>query len=344
MSQPEDDEPQSGETRSAVAPDAAGDRVDAWLAKLWPDLSRSRVQGLIGAGKLTVDGALVTHAKDKPRAGARYDLTLPPPEPAAPLPEKLPLNIVYEDADLIVVDKASGMAMHPAPGSMRGTLVNALLAHCGDSLSGIGGVARPGIVHRIDKDTTGLVVVAKHDKAHQGLAKLFAKHDLERVYYAITRGAPKDRAARIENRLVRSSEDRRKYVVARNPETEAGKNAITDYWTVESFGQQVGASAGRPAAALLECRLHTGRTHQIRAHLTHLGAPLVGDPLYGKQRAFKAEGPHAEEAAEAVAAFPRQALHAAVLGFRHPVTGEGLRFERPLPADMEALLDVLRRL
>lgn len=344
MSQAEDDEPESGETRSAVAPDGAGDRVDAWLGKLWPDLSRSRVQGLIGAGKLTVDGALVTHAKDKPRAGARYELTLPPPEPAAPLPEKLPLTIVYEDADLIVVDKKSGMAMHPAPGSMRGTLVNALLAHCGDSLSGIGGVARPGIVHRIDKDTTGLVVVAKHDKAHQGLAKLFAKHDLERVYYAVTRGAPKDRAARIENRLVRSSEDRRKYVVARNPETEAGKNAITDYWTVESFGQQAGASVGRPAAALLECRLHTGRTHQIRAHLTHLGAPLVGDPLYGKQRAFKAEGPQAEEAAEAVAAFPRQALHAAVLGFKHPVTGEEVRFESALPADMEALLDVLRRL
>jgi 23S rRNA pseudouridine1911/1915/1917 synthase len=342
---PVDDEAENGETREAVAPaEGAGDRVDAWLAKLWPDLSRSRVQGLIGAGKLTVDGALVTHAKDKPRAGARYALTLPPPEPAAPLPEKLPLNIVFEDEHLIVVDKASGMAMHPAPGSMHGTMVNALLAHCGDSLSGIGGVARPGIVHRIDKETTGLVVVAKHDAAHNGLAKLFAKHDLERVYYAVTRGAPKERAARIENRLVRSSEDRRKYVVARDPNTEAGKNAITDYWTVESYGQQVGASVGRPAAALLECRLHTGRTHQIRAHLTHLGAPLVGDPLYGKQRAFKAEGPHAEEAAAAVAAFPRQALHAAVLGFKHPVTGEELRFESALPDDISALLDVLRKL
>jgi 23S rRNA pseudouridine1911/1915/1917 synthase len=227
---------------------------------------------------------------------------------------------------------------------MRGTLVNALLAHCGNSLSGIGGVARPGIVHRIDKDTTGLVVVAKHDAAHQGLAKLFAKHDLERVYYAVTRGAPKDRSARIENVLVRSSEDRRKYVVARNPDSEAGKRAVTDYWTVESFGQQAGASIGRPAAALLECRLHTGRTHQIRAHLTNLGAPLIGDQLYGKQRAFKAEGPHADEAAEAVAAFPRQALHAAVLGFKHPVSGEELRFESPLPADISALLDVLRRL
>lgn len=333
-----------GETRSAVAPADAGERVDAWLAKLWPDLSRSRVQGLIGAGKLTADGAPVTHAKDKPRQGARYELVLPPPEPAAPQPETLPLNIVYEDAHLVVVDKASGMAMHPAPGSMRGTLVNALLAHCGDSLSGIGGVARPGIVHRIDKETTGLVVVAKHDAAHTGLAALFAKHDLERVYYAVTRGAPKERAARIENRLVRSNEDRRKYVVARDPDTSAGKMAITDYWTVESYGQQAGASAGRPAAALIECRLHTGRTHQIRAHMAHLGCPLIGDPLYGKQRAFKAEGPHAEEAAAAVAAFPRQALHAAVLGFKHPISGENLRFESALPADMEALLDSLRRL
>jgi len=333
-----------GEVRSAVAPADAGERVDAWLAKLWPDISRSRVQGLIGAGKLSVDGAPVTHAKDKPRAGATYELKLPPPEPAAPLPEDIPLSVVFEDEHLIVVDKAMGMAMHPAPGSMRGTLVNALLAHCGDSLSGIGGVARPGIVHRIDKDTTGLVVVAKHDAAHTGLAKLFAKHDLERVYYAVTRGAPKERSARIENKLVRSNEDRRKYVVARNPETEAGKLAITDYWTVESYGQQSGASVGRAAAALLECRLHTGRTHQIRAHLTHLGCPLIGDPLYGKQRAFKAEGPHAEEAAAAVAAFPRQALHAAVLGFKHPVTGAELRFESELPDDMTALIEILKQL
>lgn len=336
--------PDGGEVRRAVAPEGAGERVDVWLAQLWPDLSRSRVQGLIGAGKLSADGAPVTHAKDKPRAGATYALVLPPPEPAAPQPEVLPLNIVFEDAHLVVVDKAMGMAMHPAPGSMRGTLVNALLAHCGDSLSGIGGVARPGIVHRIDKDTTGLVVVAKHDAAHQGLAKLFAKHDIDRVYYAVTRGAPKERTATIENRLVRSSEDRRKYVVARDPDTEAGKIAITQYWTIESYGQQAGASAGRPAAALLECRLHTGRTHQIRAHLTHLGCPLVGDPMYGKQRAFKAEGPRAEEAAAAVAAFPRQALHAAVLGFVHPITRDEMRFTSELPADMQFLVDALRSL
>lgn len=344
MGPDEDDVEDSGEIRSAIAPAEAGERIDAWLARLWPDLSRSRIQGLIGAGKLSADGALVSFAKDKPKLGARYELVLPPPEPAAPQPEVLPLRVVFEDEHLIVIDKAAGMAMHPAPGSMRGTLVNALLAHCGDSLSGIGGVARPGIVHRIDKDTTGLVVVAKHDAAHQSLAKLFAKHDLERAYYAVTRGAPKDKNGRIENRLVRSSEDRRKYIVARNQETEAGKLAITDYWTVESYGQQAGASAGRAAAALIECRLHTGRTHQIRAHLAHLGCPLIGDPLYGKQRTFKAEGPHAEVAAEIVAAFPRQALHAAVLGFKHPITGKDLRFESPLPTDIRTLLEVLRRL
>ncbi len=334
-----------GETRSAVAPgDGAGERIDAWLAKVWPDLSRSRLQSLIGAGKLTVGGVPVTHAKDKPRPGARYVLSLPPPEPAAPQAETIALNIAYEDAHLIVVDKAAGMAMHPAPGSMRGTLVNALLAHCGESLSGIGGVARPGIVHRIDKDTTGLVVVAKHDAAHAGLAQLFAKHDLERVYYAVTRGAPSERSARIENRLVRSQDDRRKYVVARDPNTNAGKVAITQYWTVETYGQQADAPAGRPAAALIECRLYTGRTHQIRAHLAHAGAPLIGDPLYGRQRAFKADGPRAAEAEAAVRAFPRQALHAAVLGFKHPISGAELRFTSALPADMAGLLAVLRQL
>jgi len=337
--------PEAGETRVAIAPaGAAGERVDVWLVSVWPDLSRSRIQGLIGAGKLTADGSAVAFAKEKTRAGARYALTLPPPEPAAPEPESIPLSILYEDADLIVIDKAAGMAVHPAPGSMRGTLVNALLAHCADSLSGIGGVARPGIVHRIDKDTTGLIVVAKNDGAHRGLAKLFARHDLERVYYAITRGAPQPRVGTLDNRLVRSNDDRRKFVVVRDPESGAGKHAVTQYWTIESFGQQEGASAGHPAAALIECRLQTGRTHQIRAHLAHAGAPLIGDPLYGKQRALKAVGPLASEADAAARDFPRQALHAAVLGFVHPITGAALRFVSPMPADMAALLSILRKL
>ncbi|MGE3142789.1 MAG: RluA family pseudouridine synthase [Hyphomonadaceae bacterium] len=330
-----------GDIRTFTAPEDAGGRVDALLAGAWPDLSRSRIQGLIGAGKLSLNGALVTHASDKAAPGGAYALILPPPAPAAPQPEPLPLQVVYEDAHLIVIDKGAGMAMHPAPGAMRGTLVNALLAHCAGSLSGVGGVARPGIVHRIDKDTTGLVVAAKNDAAHAGLAKLFAAHDLERVYYAVTRGAPQPRAGVIDAPLARSSEDRRKMAV--NPR---GRRAVTHYWTIETFGQLAGSSAGQGGTALIECRLETGRTHQIRAHMAHIGAPLIGDPVYGKFRGLKLAGAGAAiEAAKAAAReFPRQALHAAVLGFVHPASGQPMRFESPLPADMAALLMALRAL
>jgi 23S rRNA pseudouridine1911/1915/1917 synthase len=199
-------------------------------------------------------------------------------------------------------------------------------------------------LHRIDKDTTGLVVVAKNDAAHSGLAKLFAKHGIERAYYAIVRGAPKARSGVIDNRLIRSTDDRRKFVVVRNPDENLGRRAITRYWTIETFGQLENASAGTPVAAYLECRLETGRTHQIRAHLAHLGCPLIGDPHYGKFRGLKATGPHAEEAEATVRAFPRQALHAAVLGFTHPLTGEELRFEAAAPPDMQHLLGVLREM
>jgi 23S rRNA pseudouridine1911/1915/1917 synthase len=304
------------------------------------------VQGLIGAGKLTADGALVSHASDKTRAGVRYRLMLPPPASPTPLPEDLPIDVVYEDDSLIVVDKAAGMAMHPAPGSMTGTLVNALLAHCGASLSGIGGVARPGIVHRIDKDTTGLVVVAKNDVTHRDLAGQFAAHTVERAYYAVTRGAPHPRSATVENRLVRSADDRRKFVVVRDADSLAGKHAVTRYWMIESFGAVAGAPAGTPAAAFVECRLETGRTHQIRAHMAHIGSPLIGDPIYGKFRGLKAAGSGAnhERAETAARDFARQALHAAVLGFRHPETGQVLRFESALPPDLNGLLEALRAL
>ncbi|MBI1250792.1 MAG: RluA family pseudouridine synthase [Alphaproteobacteria bacterium] len=340
-----EDEPETALERAIVAPDDIdAARVDAWLAAAWPDLSRARLQGLIGAGMLSADGASVAAAKDKPRPGALYVLTLPPPAPAAPQPEAIALNVVFEDPDLIVIEKPAGMAVHPAPGSMTGTLVNALLHHCQGSLAGIGGVARPGIVHRIDKDTTGLVVAAKTDAAHAGLSKLFARHDLERVYYAVARGAPKARSGVIDNRLVRSGEDRRKFVVVRDAASDAGKRAITRYWTMETYGQRAEAPAGTPAASLIECRLETGRTHQIRAHLAHLGCPLIGDPLYGKQRALAAVGPHAAEADAAARAFPRQALHAAILGFVHPVSGQTLRFESATPADIAQLLQALRTL
>lgn len=335
------------EIRTAVLPpQSAGSRVDAALGQVWPDLSRSRLQGLIGQGRLELDGSPVRAAAAKAEAGKTYRLRLPPPAPPDPQPEAIPLAIVFEDAHLIVVDKAAGMAAHPAAGSLSGTLVNALLHHCQGSLSGVGGVARPGIVHRIDKDTTGLIVSAKHDAAHSGLARLFAAHDIERAYYAITRGAPPEREGVVDTRLVRSPDDRRKQKVLPNPQSEAGKRAITRYWSIERYGQAKGAAAGRPAAALLECQLETGRTHQIRAHLAWLGAPLIGDPLYGKDRGVKPEGtgPPVDEAMALARAFPRQALHAGVLGFTHPITGERLRFTAPLPADMEALLAALRRL
>lgn len=337
--------PSRGDPAAAVASVVAetnGERVDAMLARALPDVSRARIQGLIGAGQVSVGDSLIKAASEKARAGAVYTVRLPPPEPAAPLPEAIPLTVVFEDDQLLVIDKAAGMAMHPAPGSMRGTLVNAVLAHCGASLSGIGGVARPGIVHRIDKDTTGLVVVAKTDIAHRGLADQFARHSLERAYFAVTRGAPHPRNGVIDTILARSGDDRRKMAVQRG-ETR-GKRAITQYWTAETFGFGDRRAPTHAAAALVECRLKTGRTHQIRAHLAHLGCPLVGDPLYGKQRGFRldAEGPEADAARAAVDGFARQALHAAILGFVHPVNGASLRFESALPPDLAALLAALR--
>lgn len=329
-----------------LAADHAPERIDAALVRIWPDLSRARLQGLIGQKRLTLDGQIVLLASAKTRAGGVYHLHLPPAAPASPQPEAIPLDIAFEDQHVIVVNKPAGMAAHPAAGSLTGTLVHALLHHCGASLSGINGVARPGIVHRIDKDTTGLIVVAKTDAAHSGLAKLFAAHDLDRVYYAVTRGAPPEREGEIESRLVRSEDDRRKQKVLRDPQASAGRYAHTRYWTIERFGQIRGGAAGKPAAALIECRLETGRTHQIRAHLAHLGAPLIGDPLYGKDRGFRLEGKSeaAIAAANAAAAFPRQALHAGVLGFRHPITGETLRFQAPWPQDMADLLAILRQM
>jgi 23S rRNA pseudouridine1911/1915/1917 synthase len=231
--------------------------------------------------------------------------------------------VLFEDAHLIVVDKPAGMAVHPATGSESGTLVNALLAHCGASLSGVGGVARPGIVHRIDKETSGIVVAAKTDAAHQGLAALFAAHDIERAYRALVRGAPHPRRGVIEGAIGRSPHDRKKMAILKS----GGRAAVTHYATERAFGPEA-----KPLAARLACRLETGRTHQIRVHLAARGCPCLGDPLYGS-------GPPAEPVRRAIAeaGLVRQALHAAVLGFRHPVTGEALRFESAPPEDMAAL-------
>lgn len=311
------------------------DRIDRWLARCLeaqantPKLSRNRLKSLILDGHVSADDATITDPSAPVKPGAVYRLVLPPPEPAEPEAQALPLAVVHEDTELIVIDKPAGMTVHPAPGSPRDTLVNALIAHCGASLSGIGGVRRPGIVHRIDKETSGLLVVAKTDAAHHGLAEQFAAHSVNRVYLALCHGVPVPPAGRIEGAIGRHPRDRVRMAV--RPAGQ-GKAAVTHYRTRERFCA---------AAALLDCRLETGRTHQIRVHLAHLGHPLVGDPVYGGRRRAKAEG-IAKEAREALDAFPRQALHAAVLGFKHPTTGETLRFESPPPEDLARLLGILR--
>jgi 23S rRNA pseudouridine1911/1915/1917 synthase len=317
-----------------VAPEEAGERLDRVLAAK-TELSRARLQALMAEGALTLDGAVVADGSAKARAG-EYRLLVPAPRSADPEPEDLPLPILWEDPDLLVVDKPAGMAAHPAPGSETGTLVNALLHHAAGRLSGIGGVMRPGIVHRLDKDTSGVMVVAKTDAAHAGLSALWARHDIERAYIALTRGAPEPRAGELETLIGRSSSDRKKMAVLKT----GGRRALTRYATERTWGP-----AARPQdrawAARVRCRLETGRTHQIRVHLAHRGAPCLGDPLYG------GGAPVAPvRAAMAEAGLSRQALHAAVLGFTHPITGEALRFETPAPEDMrglEAALDVLEQ-
>ncbi|WP_374513154.1 RluA family pseudouridine synthase [Brevundimonas sp.] len=325
----EDDEPTVLEARIADG----GGRLDKALAEALPELSRARLQALLAGGSVSRDGVTVSAGSAKAAPGL-YSVVLPPIIPADPRPEALPLTILFEDDDLIVIDKPAGMAAHPGPGCETGTLVNALLHHCGASLSGIGGVARPGIVHRLDKDTSGVMVAAKSDRAHAGLSALFAAHDIERTYIALTRGAPSPASGRIETLIGRSSSDRKKMAVLRS----GGRNAITDYVVEAVFGAPAKAGAA-PMAARVACTLHTGRTHQIRVHLASKGAPILGDPVYGSG------SPAAPvRAAIEAAGLTRQALHAAVLGFVHPVTGEALRFETAPPADMRALEDGLARL
>ena len=325
----EDDDAEMLEARI----DAPGVRLDKALAAAFPTLSRARLQALLAEGAVTRDGQPITSGSAKAQAGL-YAVIMPPIAPATPLPEAIPLTVLYEDADLIVIDKAPGMAAHPAPGCETGTLVNALLAHCGDSLSGIGGVARPGIVHRLDKDTSGVMVAAKTDRAHQGLSALFATHDIERTYIALTRGAPTPEKGRIQTLIGRSPHDRKKMAVLKG----GGREAVTDYVVQRTFGQPAKAS-GAPMAARVACTLHTGRTHQIRVHMASKGSPLLGDPVYGS-------GSPATPVRTAVAeaGLTRQALHAAVLGFVHPVTGEALRFETAPPEDMRRLEALLAEL
>jgi 23S rRNA pseudouridine1911/1915/1917 synthase len=322
----EDDSPddppegaQAGEILEAVLPAGFAGRLDRALADALPQLSRARLKALMETDAVTRDGVVVREASGRAAPGT-YRVEVPPPAAALPEPQDLPLDVLFEDAHLIVVNKAAGMAVHPGPGVPDGTLVNALLHHCGASLSGIGGVARPGIVHRLDKETSGVMVAAKTDAAHQGLAALFAAHDIERSYIALVRGAPRPAAGEIRTRIGRSTHDRMKMAVLK----AGGREAVTHYRTERTFGPP-----GAPLAARVVCWLETGRTHQIRVHMASLGCPCLGDPVYGSG----APAAPVREALKA-ASLSRQALHAAVLGFLHPVTGERLRFEAPPPPDM----------
>lgn len=308
-------------------------------------LSRTRLARLIEAGSLTVDGAVVQDAKARVAEGAVISITVEEAEDSHIGPEDISLDVIFEDDDLIVINKPAGMVVHPAPGTPSGTLVNALLHHCGENLSGVGGIKRPGIVHRIDKETSGLLVVAKSDVAHQGLAQQFEKHTVERYYRAICYGVPDANDPRLRGvkgtsfetgnilklttQLARHKHDRQRQAVL----FQGGRHAVTRARIVEPFGNP-------PVAALIECWLETGRTHQIRVHMTHAGHGLVGDPTYGGKRKLAAKS-LTPAAIAAVQNFPRQALHAAVLGFVHPVTGEDLRFEAPLPEDMAGLISAL---
>lgn len=317
-----------------VEPGAAPERLDRVLAKGFEDLSRARLQALVRDGFVACDGADIRDPSRKVAGGSRIEVRVPAPLPAEPRGEALPLAVVHEDDDLIVVDKPAGLVVHPAAGHEDGTLVNRLIAHCGESLSGIGGVRRPGIVHRLDKDTSGLLVVAKNDLAHGGLSAQFADHGrsgaLERAYLALVWGVPEPRAGTITASLARSRHNREKIAVVREGE---GRHAVTHY-RVEALPDPAGVTA------LVRCRLETGRTHQIRVHLAHRGHPLLGDATYGG--AFKTKAARLAEAPRAaLAALGRQALHAAELGFLHPRTGERLRFESRLPEDFSRLLAAL---
>jgi 23S rRNA pseudouridine1911/1915/1917 synthase len=321
-----------------VPEEQAGERLDRFLAATVPDLSRSRLQALIRAGAVMSGERTISDPGQRVKPGETYRITVPPPAPAEPVGENIPLDIVYEDEHLIVLNKPAGLVVHPAAGHAEGTLVNALIAHCGDSLAGIGGVRRPGIVHRLDKDTSGLIVVAKTDQAHKSLSDQFRSHGedgrLERQYLALVWGVPLRPRDTISAPLARSNANRTKIAVSHS---EHARHAVTHYEVIETFRDE----DGKAVASLLQLRLETGRTHQIRVHLAHVGHPVMGDPTYGA--GFRSSVSRLRERAQsALARLDRQALHAAQLGVEHPATGEQLVHSSPLPADIAELVEALR--
>jgi 23S rRNA pseudouridine1911/1915/1917 synthase len=317
-----------------IAAEDDGARLDRVLAARIPALSRSRLKALILAGEVAIEGRTISDPSERVKSGARISVNVPEPEPAKPQGENIPLNIVYEDDDLIVIDKPAGLVVHPAAGHPAGTLVNALIAHCGDSLSGIGGVKRPGIVHRLDKDTSGLMVVAKNDRAHTALSAQFASKGeggLERGYLAFAWGAPLRPRGTIDAPLDRHPGARDKRAVR-----QGGRQAVTHWHLLATYA----GNDGKPAASLIECRLETGRTHQIRVHLAHIGHPLLGDATYSAGYRTKAARLPPDPQA-ALAALGRQALHAYLLVIEHPTTGQRLEFKSELPGDLARLRHIL---
>lgn len=323
-----------------VADENASGRLDAWLtAELGEAFSRSRVKALLKQGMVTLNGKPEEEPNRKIKPGDEVAIRLPEPEDPEPKGENIPLDILYEDQDLIVISKPAGLVVHPGAGNWTGTLVNALIYHCGESLSGIGGVKRPGIVHRLDKETSGVMVVAKNDVAHRHLAAQFADHGrtgpLERAYLALVWGRPHRLKGTIDAPLGRSASRTKRAV--KSVDSVDGREAVTHYEVVERFVEQPDATA---LASLVECRLETGRTHQIRVHMAHIGHPLIGDPEYGS--AFRTKANRLPESVQKiVGGFRRQALHAYLLQFEHPRTGDIMRFEAPVPMDMQVLLDAL---
>lgn len=315
-------------------------RLDRFLAMRAEEISRARVQTLIKQGHVRVNGSPVTAPNHRVDAGDVVRLDMPAPEPATPQPEAIPLNVVQEDDDIVVIDKPAGLVVHPAAGNWNGTLVNALLAHCGDTLSGIGGVRRPGIVHRLDKDTSGLMVIAKTDRAHRRLEAQFADHGrtggLLREYQALVWGAPVPPVGTIGAPIGRHPTNRLKHAVLR----DRGREAITHYRVLERFGSPSAEHARKSPASLVACRLKTGRTHQIRVHMAHIGHPVIGDPLYASGFRNRIAG-LPEKARSAILELRGQALHAARLGFDHPGTGAYVSLASDLPDDMRNVIAAL---
>lgn len=317
------------EIELTVGADDAGARLDKWLAENAGKLSRTRVQALIEAGNVLGPDGVAANISRKVRTGDTYVVTIPPPAPAKPKPEDIPLDVLYEDEDLIVINKPAGLVVHPAPGHATGTLVNALLHHCRGSLSGIGGVTRPGIVHRLDKDTSGVMVCAKSDVAHRGLVEQFQVHSIERAYMAVVWGVPHPRQGRIEGNIGRDPKNRKRMATV----ASGGKHAVTDYRVIRPIGAH---------AALMDCHLFTGRTHQIRVQMSAMGHPLVGDPLYHTRGSLRKDRELVIQGRDGP--YNHQALHAYRLGFEHPVSHEKLNFDIKLSNEISELIDSLEQL